>query len=105
MTEQWETEIYNEIIEAYNHQVGHDIKNDPFVYRQLFKLMQIIKEKVHDVDQLREVVTNAIVLLLTLFFDKDFDDDFDDGKALSAADQKLVKAVLSDAYFQVRSQV
>jgi RNAse (barnase) inhibitor barstar len=94
----WEAAIYNQILDAYQSHVGRDLQNDPFVYQQLIKIVNSIKDEVEDVDTLKNVVTNAIVLLLTLFFDKKFNDDFDDEQPLSATDRKTISSVLRDAY-------
>ena len=105
MTEQWEMDIYNEIVDAYQAQVGRELNLDPFVYQQIIKLMNVIKEQTTDIDHLKEVITNAIVLLLTLFFNKDLDDDFGGDKPLNSSDRKKIKAILNDAYKIVSSKV
>lgn len=94
----WEQEIYDEILEAYERARGSDIREDPFVYFEIVKLMEILrKEYGYDREKLKEVITNSIVLMLALFFKKD-DDDFDAGRELTKEEQDQMKALLQDAY-------
>ena len=94
----FEQEIYDEILEAYERARGIDIREDPFVYFEIVKLMEILKkEYCYDREKIKDIITNSIVLMLSLFFKKD-DGDFDSGRELTKEEQDQMKSMLQDAY-------
>ena len=97
--------VYEEIITAYERHIGRELSEDPYVYQQLVKIMDLIKEQNYDLESLKDVVTNAIILLLSLFFNKKPDDDFDDNQKLTPTDQKMIRNVLNDAYNVIASRI
>ena len=96
MVVEWEQRIYDEILEAYESKIGVDIRNDPYVYHQIVDLMKTLKSEYSDDKQkMKEVITNAIILLLSLYFNRDYD-DFDDGRELTKQEQSELKDMLQD---------
>ena len=97
----WEEEVYDEIMEAYHKRAGAlELSNfeETFVYREITKLMRKLKGEYKDKrDVLKEVITNALLLIITLFLNEDDDDDFDEGRELSSQDQKYLKSLFSHA--------
>ena len=101
----WEQGIYDEILNIYQTQSGIDLREDPIIYSKIIELMGLLKDKyLAEPEKLKDVVVNAIILMLTLFFNKKPDDfdDTDDGK-ISEKDRAQIKSVLSDALNMVSS--
>jgi hypothetical protein len=101
----WEFSVYDEILAMYEKSMGIDLRADPIIYHKVIELMELMKDQYSsDPDKLRDVVTNSIILILTLFFDRK-PDDFDDSDEmkLSEKDRNNIKAVLSDALSTVSS--
>jgi hypothetical protein len=93
----WEQEAYNRILDAYESKLGIDLKADPYIYQEIIHVIGMLKSDTKfDPKRLREVVTNCIVLILSLFFNKD-DDDLDQSRQLSVKEQDQIKSILQDA--------
>jgi len=98
---EWENEMYGEILEAYQKKQGllPGEFQESFVYREIVKLMRQLKiAHKDDLDELKEAVTNALLLIISLFLNDKDDDDGDNGKKkLSKEDHKYLKKLFSHA--------
>lgn len=61
-----EEEIYGEIL----HKFEENQFNTGFEEREIIKLMRLLKDPSLNQEQITDIVRNAIILLLTLFFQK-----------------------------------
>ncbi len=84
--------------------MGIDLRSDPLLYHKVREIIDLMKgQHQNDEERLREIVTNAIILILTLFFDRKHD-DFDDGNdeiRLTQRNREKIKSVLADVIDQV----
>jgi hypothetical protein len=91
-----EMDIYGEIMEIYQRNTGVDSTSDPAIYSQLLKLMKYIKQNYgNNPNRLREIIKNAIILILSLFFNKK-PDDFDDNEKVSDNERKEIQLILNE---------
>ena len=99
MIQSLETTFYNEIIEAYESRFGTDLTADPFVYHEIRKIVDLLKDKSEgDREKLKKFVTNSITFILMLFFEKN-EEDLDDGEDLEEVPQtkrSIIKDILAD---------
>ena len=105
INDNWETQVYDEILVIYERSMGIDLRSDPLIYHKVIELMELMKGQYEDSpDKLRDIVTNAIILILTLFFDRK-PDDFDDSDEfkINENDRETIKTILSDALETVSS--
>ena len=84
--------------------MGIDLRSYPLLYHKVREIIDLMKgQHQNDEERLREIVTNAIILILTLFFDRKHD-DFDDGNdeiRLTQRNREKIKSVLADVIDQV----
>ena len=100
----FEETLYDEIIEKYQSQIGVDLRTDPHIYHEIIRFMQVLKEDFQDdKPALKEVVANAILLILSLYFNDD-DKDPDGEKGLTKLQQSRICEMLKDVLKTPTSQ-
>ena len=93
----FEKSIYDEIMDQYQEKIGGNSYNETFVYQEMIKLMRTLKEEIgNDREKLKSVITNALIMLLELFFLKDNDDDGDE-KSFSSDEKKYLSGLFEQA--------
>jgi hypothetical protein len=90
-----ESDIYDHVLKSYESEIGVNLSQDPFIYHEMIKIMETVKGHKKDPNKLKEVITNALVLILSLYFNKD-KDEFDDEMEDSKVSQDLMKSLLKD---------
>lgn len=99
-----EEAIYDDIMAIYHEHLGVD---DPVIYHKLVEIVNMLKNlSKQNPAHIKEIVSNALVLILTLFFNKknkDFD-DMDQQPLLTPQDRKNIKQILGETWNIISSQ-